>query len=143
VDYGTRDALGRIVTKTEAILGETHQYLYGYDTVGRLTDITKDGAAAAHYDYDANGNRLAAPELTSPRVRCARQAALLRGVFVRLQADGSLQAKTCPDGTTSYEYDSFGNLRHVTLPNGTNIDYVIDGRTAVSGRRSTVRWWRV
>jgi hypothetical protein len=32
VDYGTRDALGRIVTKTETIQGETHTYVYGYTT---------------------------------------------------------------------------------------------------------------
>jgi YD repeat-containing protein len=31
------------------------------------------------------------------------------------KADGSLQTKTCPDGTTSYDYDSFGNLRHVAV----------------------------
>jgi len=136
VDYGTRDALGRIVTKTEAILGETHQYLYGYDTVGRLTDITKDGAAAAHYDYDANGNRLAAPELTSPPLYDAQDRLLSYGVCsYGYKADGSLQAKTCPDGTTSYEYDSFGNLRHVTLPNGTNIDYVIDGQNRRIGKK--------
>ncbi|TMB23987.1 MAG: hypothetical protein E6J65_13205 [Deltaproteobacteria bacterium] len=61
VDYGTRDALGRIVTKTETILGETHQYAYVYDAGGRLIDVTKDGIATAHYDYDANGNRLGAP----------------------------------------------------------------------------------
>src|SRR5207237_9965786 len=64
VDYGTRDALGRIVTKTETIQGETHTSMYGYDARNRLQDVTKDGVAVSHYDYDGKGNRLNAPKLT-------------------------------------------------------------------------------
>ena len=60
VDYGTRDALGRIVTKTETIQGETHTYVYGYDCRNPLSDVSKCGVAISHYDYDANGNRLTA-----------------------------------------------------------------------------------
>src|SRR6201999_4404382 len=45
VDYGTRDALGRIVDKTETIGGVTHQYHYGYDVNGRLIDVFNDGVA--------------------------------------------------------------------------------------------------
>ena len=47
VDYGTRDALGRIVAKTETIQGETHTYVYGYDSRNRLSDVSKDGVAIA------------------------------------------------------------------------------------------------
>ncbi|WP_437613827.1 DNRLRE domain-containing protein [Sorangium sp. So ce834] len=54
----TPDALGRIDQRTETILGETHSYDYDYDPAGRLTDVVRDGVLAAHYDYDANGNRL-------------------------------------------------------------------------------------
>jgi YD repeat-containing protein len=53
-----RDALGRIVQKTETIEGVTHVFTYGYDAEGRLTDVTQDGILTAHYEYDANGNRL-------------------------------------------------------------------------------------
>src|SRR5438067_468880 len=60
VGYGTRDALGRIVTKTETIQGETHTYVYGYDCRNPLSDVSKCGVAISHYDYDANGNRLTA-----------------------------------------------------------------------------------
>jgi len=49
--------------------------------------------------------------------------------------DGSLQSKTCPDGTTTYDYDAFGNLRHVGLPNGTAVDYVIDGQNRRVGKK--------
>ncbi|NLW49119.1 MAG: RHS repeat protein, partial [Firmicutes bacterium] len=45
VDYGTRDKLGRIVTKTETVNGETHAYSYVYDpNTDELTDVYKDGA---------------------------------------------------------------------------------------------------
>ncbi|HSB68689.1 MAG TPA: hypothetical protein VLT62_05100 [Candidatus Methylomirabilis sp.] len=55
----TRDALGRITQKVETIAGTATTTAYGYDPGGRLTDVTVDGALAAHYEYDANGNRLA------------------------------------------------------------------------------------
>jgi len=51
------------------------------------------------------------------------------------KANGSLQAKTCSDGPTTYDYDAFGNLRHVTLPNGMNIDYLIDGQNRRVGKK--------
>jgi len=46
-----------------------------------------------------------------------------------------LQTKTCPEGTTNYDYDGFGNLRHVALPDGTAIDYVIDGQNRRVGKK--------
>jgi hypothetical protein len=49
-----------------------------------------------------------------------------------------LRAKACPDGSTTYDYDSFGNLRQVTLPNRTNIDYVIDGQNRRIGKNGCI-----
>ena len=46
-----------------------------------------------------------------------------------------MQTKTCSEGTTSYDYDAFGNLRHVTLPDGTAIDYLIDGQNRRIGKK--------
>ena len=136
VDYGTRDALGRIVSKTETVQGETHVFGYSYDAQGRLTDVTRDGAATSHYEYDANGNRTVAPGLTASPVYDNQDRLLSYGsCSYGYKADGSLQTKTCPDGTTSYDYDVFGNLRHVTLPTGTNIDYVIDGQNRRIGKK--------
>ncbi len=48
----TRDALGRIVQKTETLQGTTHVFGYTYDVQGRLTDVTRDGTAMEHYGYD-------------------------------------------------------------------------------------------
>jgi YD repeat-containing protein len=54
----TRDKLGRITTLTETIGGVTDTYAYTYDTAGRLTDVTKNGASVGAYTFDQNGNRL-------------------------------------------------------------------------------------
>jgi len=39
-----------------------------------------------------------------------------------------LQSKTDTTGQTTYTYYAFGNLISIVLPNGTEIDYVIDGK---------------
>jgi RHS repeat-associated protein len=136
VDYGTRDALGRIVTKTETVLGETHAFVYGYDSRNRLSDVTKDGVAIAHYDYDGNGNRVTAPGLTASPAYDAQDRLTAYGACTySYKPDGSLQTKTCPDGMTTYDYDSFGNLRNVLLPNGTHLEYVIDGQYRRIGKK--------
>jgi RHS repeat-associated protein len=50
-------------------------------------------------------------------------------------ANGELQSKTNGAQTTSYSYDVIGNLRHVTLPDGTLIDYVIDAQNRRVGKK--------
>ena len=136
VDYGTRDALGRIVNKTETVQGATHVYGYTYDANGRLTDVSTDGNATSHYEYDANGNRLVGPGLSASPVYDNQDRLLSYGTCTyTYKNDGSLQTKTCPDGTTTYDYDAFGNLRGVTLPNGTVITYLIDGQNRRVGKK--------
>jgi YD repeat-containing protein len=43
-------------------------------------------------------------------------------------ANGELETKTVGVDTTVYDYDELGNLISVTLPDGTFIEYIIDGR---------------
>ena len=126
-----RDALGRITQKVETIGGTTTTTVYGYDQAGRLTDVTVDGVLAAHYDYDGNGNRLS---VTRPGIGTvsgtydAQDRLLTYGALTySYTANGDLQSTTSGAGTTSYTYDLLGNLTAVTLPNGSNIEYIIDG----------------
>src|SRR5690242_19032522 len=51
------DGLRRISKRHETVLGETHEFAYGYDTRGRLVSVTRDAAPFESYSYDANGNR--------------------------------------------------------------------------------------
>jgi RHS repeat-associated protein len=130
-----RDGVGRIVTKTETINGTTTTWAYGYDVAGRLSDVLKDGAVYAHYDYDANGNRLdktngAGTVLAAGTYDNQDRMLTYGSNSYAYTANGELTAKTdnSTGNVTTYQYDVLGNLKHVNLPDGTAIDYVIDGR---------------
>jgi RHS repeat-associated protein len=127
----TRDALGRIVTRVETIQGTTTTWEYGYDAAGRLEMVTKDGLVASQYAYDANGNRLAkqTPTVYETGTYDAQDRMLTyAGASYTYTANGETLTKTDASGTTTYQYDVFGNLLGVDLPNGTQIRYKVDGR---------------
>jgi YD repeat-containing protein len=50
-------------------------------------------------------------------------------------ANGELLSKTNGSQTTTYQYDVMGNLRNVTLPDGTKIEYIIDGQNRRIGKK--------
>jgi RHS repeat-associated protein len=143
VEY-TRDALGRITSKTETIGGVTDTFTYAYDLAGRLTDVTRNGAAVAQYAYDDNGNRVGGFTQTQGTLLSAsydNQDRLLAYSTVTggssaytYTANGELATKVSAVGTTTYTYDAVGNLRAVALASGTNIGYLIDGRSRRIGK---------
>ena len=47
----------------------------------------------------------------------------------------SFQPKTDSEGTTVYNYDLMGNLTYVRLPDGTEIEYIIDGQNRRIGKK--------
>jgi RHS repeat-associated protein len=140
----TRDALGRISGKDETIGGVTDTVTYTYDTAGRLSDVVKNGAALAHYDYDANSNRSG-----GFNQRCSAIGNAIIDAQDRLSTidcgpstasytytgNGELATKAAGAQTTTYSYDALGNLTAVTLPGGTQVDYVIDGRNRRIGKK--------
>jgi len=134
----TRDKLGRITTLTETIGGVTDTYAYTYDTAGRLTDVTKNGASIGAYTYDQNGNRLTytGQRGASAGTYDAQDRLTAYGAATYTYTDnGELLTKTDNVGTTAYAYDVLGNLTSVTLPAGTVIDYVVDGRNRRVGKK--------
>jgi RHS repeat-associated protein len=58
------------------------------------------------------------------------------GIVCAYTANGELQSKNFSGQITQYTYDVLGNLTHVTLPNATQIDYVIDGRNRRIGKKA-------
>jgi RHS repeat-associated protein len=131
----TRDNLGRITTKTETENGVTTTWGYGYDSQGRLQNVTDNGVTIATYGYDANGNRTTVNGQTVATYDDQDRLLTYGQNSYTYTANGDLLTKTTPDGTTQYTYDVMGNLTEVKLPDGTDIQYVIDGQNRRVGKK--------
>ncbi len=133
-----RDALGRILRKTETLQGSTTPTDYTYDARGRLHTVT--GSQTTTYEYDANGNRLSAatPTQTLTATYDNQDRLVTYGTYTyTYTTNGELKTKTngADGGVTKYEYDAFGNLTHVTLPSNDTIDYLVDGKNRRVGKK--------
>ena len=80
-------------------------YGYIYDTLNRLTEITKDGAILRKYGYDAFGNRSRKLDYTGEMP--------LETVY-RYNLNNQLIAELTGNTETSYSYDYRGNLTGVS-----------------------------
>jgi RHS repeat-associated protein len=128
------DKLGRITQVDETIGGETHSYGYTYDEADWLAEVRRDEQLTHSYGYDANGNRLSAttPESTISGAYDAQDRLIQYGdASYAYTASGELLSRTLGGQTTGYQYDELGNLLTVALPDGSKIEYLVDGR----GRR--------
>ena len=137
--FGTQyshDKLGRITQKVERLGVVTNTFDYGYDLAGRLTEVKQNGVVTASYTYDGNGNRLSGPGLlTAPSYDDQDRLIHYGGNDYTYTANGELASKTTGAFITIYQYDVLGNLKSVTLPGGTVIDYIIDGNNRRIGKR--------
>jgi RHS repeat-associated protein len=133
----TYDQLGRISQKTETVGGATNIFDYIYDPAGRLNEVKQNGLTASRYTYDSNGNRLSrVAGSTSAGTYDAQDRLMQYGsTTYAYTANGELERKTNSGQTTNYQYDELGNLTAVTLPNGTQIAYLIDGRNRRIGKK--------
>jgi RHS repeat-associated protein len=132
----TRDALGRITRKVETVEGVIHTFDYAYDLAGRLSEVKRDNVVTASYTYDPNGNRLSGPGLTTAPNYDDQDRLLSYGTAnYTYTANGELATKIVGGVVTRYTYDVLGNLKAVTLPDGTAIEYVVDGQNRRIGKK--------
>jgi RHS repeat-associated protein len=128
----TRDAAGRLDTKTETIGGTTLSTHYTYNAAGRLWQVFENGAPAAtrEYAYTPNGNRDGGTYDAQDRLESYGAATYTYGKNGELatKSTGGILEKT-------YDYDAFGNLRSVTRAAGPTITYVIDGLDRRVGKK--------
>ena len=97
-----------------------------------------DGTLQSTYVYDANGNRvnhIMASENTSGSYDNQDRLLSYGANTYAYSANGELQLKMNLDEDTVYEYDELGNLLSVELPDGDNIEYVIDGLNRRIGKK--------
>jgi RHS repeat-associated protein len=129
-----RDALGRIVQKTEVIGGISKVFTYEYDNLGRLEDVFIDGVLDEHFGYDLNGNRTthfsATTGATVNPTYDDQDRLLTHGTWTFTYTEnGELETKTntATGDEWIYGYDVLGNLLTVGLPEGDLVEYLIDG----------------
>lgn len=96
------DQIGNLVAsrqKREGMPEATGSYEYGYDEIGRLNELVKDGSPLRSYTYDAFGNRTILDEAGA------------KTEYLYNKANQLMRADT-PHGTTIFEYDKRGNVIH-------------------------------
>jgi RHS repeat-associated protein len=132
-----RDVSGRIVAKSESIGGTMSNEAYGYDPVGRLTGVWRNGAQISSYSYDAHGNRTAASVGGVPvAANYSDQDALLSygGSSYTSTLIGERATRSDATGTTNYRFDILAHLSSVTRPDGTEVSYKYDPEGRVYAR---------
>jgi RHS repeat-associated protein len=105
-------------------------------SLSTLPEAQRREMGAGRRTGSAVGGRKRAGCLTNDRPYDAQHRLPAYGdISYAYTANGDLTSKTQNGATVSYGYDVFGNLRHVTLDSGIEIDYVIDGRNRRIGKK--------
>jgi len=134
----TRDAGGRVTSKSETVGATTNGFAYTYDLAGRLVKVTQNGTSIDSYSYDTNSNRVkcVTPNGTVNGTYDAQDRLLTFGnTFYTYTANGELASQTVNSQSTLYQYDVLGNLISATLPNGTKITYIVDPENRRVGKQ--------
>lgn len=119
------DLIDRLTNKVETVGGTTRILRYAYDGAGRLQQVWQNGALAATYTYDANGNRLTRNAETATYDAQDRVQTYADSTF-GWSRNGDLQTRTSGGQTTTYTYDAGGALTAVVPAVGQRVDYLLD-----------------
>ncbi len=132
------DALGRILEQAETIGGATRTLALAYDPAARLREARRDGIVVASYEYDPNGNRMSRTDSNGTiTATYDEQDRLLQfgSTTYAHNSKGERLSKTTSGQTTTYQYEGLGCLTGVMLPDGTQIEYLLDALNRRVGKR--------
>lgn len=142
-----RDALGRVVTRTETLQGAPTSWAFAYDSASRLAEVKRDGSQVAAYEYDANGNRSRATGtwgVANGTTDAQDRLLGYGGATYGYTPVGELRFKAVGADTTWYRYSSLGALLEVRLPGGITVGYDTDAEGRRIGKRvngALVKGW--
>ncbi len=123
----TYDALERLKTSTDALLGVTSN---SYDAQDNLTSVTDPRGLITRYTFDGLGNRT---QLVSPDTGTTN--------FTGYDASGNVLSTTDALGkTTTYQYDALDRLKLITYQDGTTTEYVYDSGVNGIGRLASISY---
>jgi RHS repeat-associated protein len=138
----TRDDNGRITSLTDTIGGTATTYTYTYDPASRLTEVdsgtAKKKVVLTRYRYDSNSNRVSVttPSGTVNATYDVQDRLLTYGnTAYTYSANGEVATKSVGSQVTTYQYDVLGNLTEATLPEGTQITYIMDAAHRRVGKK--------
>lgn len=134
-----RDALGRITTRIEAVEGGAPaMWTYTYDAADRLVGVA-GGTQPESYTYDAIGNRLTDGAGRTYAYDAQNRLLSVTGAGATIAftytPQGERATRVENGATTAYAYDALGRLVGVSPPDGTEIEYIVDGRGRRAGKR--------
>ncbi len=134
------DPAGRVATRRETTPGATNRFDYAYDAIGQVAEVRYQGQWGQYtnrYEYDANGNRMAAEiagSVESGTYDDQDRVLTYAGRTCGHTPNGAWAAVTDATRVATYSYDALGQLRQVSQ-DGTNIQYVIDAAGRRVGKR--------
>jgi RHS repeat-associated protein len=124
-----RDPRGRVLKRTRVDQQSSQSSEYEYDALDRLHKVKRDGADAAVYEYDNNGNRLSVTTPSGTVIASYDERDRLTAygsVTYTYTLNGARKTRAATGSTTTYSYDEKGRTIQVTLGNGQNIQYLFD-----------------
>ncbi|WP_223789928.1 PKD domain-containing protein [Marinicella meishanensis] len=143
IDY-TMDKLGRVDTSVETIDSLITSYDYDYDLSGRLNEVKINGAVNKSWQYDSNGNRTHEDGVLIATYDDQDRLLTYKQYTYTYNNNGELETKIDNADVTSYSFDEEGLLRSVTLPDSTEVQYLLDGlgrRVGKSLNGNLIKGW--
>lgn len=129
------NSMGQVQTKTETIGTEVYTYEYEYTQIGQLKSVTKNGTEVENYLYDLNGNRTHEDGVLVATYDAQDRLLNYENTQFTYTAAGELSTQTNGNEITTYTHDALSNLKTVVLPDGTVIDYILDGNNRRVGKK--------